>query len=370
MGWNPIKDVSKVFRETVVRPVLGIAGDKTGAVDAYNKATGLKKPTAADAPGESAYSLGLTEELKSLALKRQIEQAMANGTGAVYNGRFYADPAKAKEAWAQAGGAGDIQYFAGLGDDALTKKYLDIGLNAADEQARRELKLRQELGVDSVRQTLKELEASDPEGYAAQKRIKAQLTGEVEGYDPEAGDLGALLRDARAEYALGAKLDASTANEVEQAARAAQAARGNVLGLGAAAQETMALGAAGEARKQQRAQALLGYDTTAYARKQQGLANASNYVLDNPISNQFGSLAGAGAGNLAYAPTTPTTGAGLTGQLGTMYQQNAFTQDNLKLQNKLNAGNPWLNMGMGVAGNFLGAYTGGLGSGMAASAFK
>ena len=82
----------------------------------------------------------------------------------------------------------------------------------------------------------------DPEGYA-------QRTGMATSMD-------AYLQQAQQEAALGATLDDATRREVEQATRAGQSARGNVYGTPQLVEEAMSRGSAGEARKQQRQQAL------------------------------------------------------------------------------------------------------------------
>ena len=61
---------------------------------------------------------------------------------------------------------------------------------------------------------------------------------------------------AQQEAALGAQLDPATQREVEQATRAGQSARGNIYGTPQLVQEAMERGSAGEARRQQRQQAL------------------------------------------------------------------------------------------------------------------
>lgn len=82
----------------------------------------------------------------------------------------------------------------------------------------------------------------DPEGF----KQRAAL----------AGQMGSYLSQAQQEAALGAQLDPGTIREVEQATRRAQTARGNAYGTAQLVQEAMERGSMGEARKQQRQQAL------------------------------------------------------------------------------------------------------------------
>lgn len=372
---------------------------------------GSKSPDPPAAPDYAAANReGIISDIETLPLRRQIEQASVLGTGAVFNGKYYANAADAYAAaerqkaeldakiadyenrmnsnfgWAYAGGAqqlsdlreqrarmGEVGDFTGLGDDTLSRKYLGIALDGADELARRQLAAREELGVRNVQQTVAELKAADPEGYAARERIQRALEQDVEGFDPNAGDLGKLLGDARADYALGNKLDEGTRREVEQAARAAQAARGNILGIAPAVQEAMEIGSAGEARKQQRAAALSALESASYGRKQQNLSNASSFLLGNPITNQFGNLAGAQSGALNYQPQAATKGIGQNanaGQQAAGFAQQNYSQAMNAWQQQQSQGDPWMNIASGVIGAGVGAFTGGLGAGLAGGALN
>ncbi|MEN9631962.1 MAG: hypothetical protein RL077_366 [Verrucomicrobiota bacterium] len=358
---------------------------------------------------------GIETDIETLPLRRAIEQASALGEGAVFGGKYYKNPADAQVAklaatrqkdadlqslneqiaatkgnpwgWQERNQLmarrdtlqkerdklGDVGDFTGLGDDTLARKYLGVALDGADELARRQLKMRQEQGVANVEQTVKELRAADPEGYEARQRIQRSVESDVLNYDPEAGDMGTMLRDAREEYALGSKLDASTAQEVEQAARAAQSARGNILGIGAATQEAMALGSAGEARKNQRLSTLNTLEGQSYGRKQQGVASASSFLLGNPITNQFGSLGGAQSGALNYQPQSPTRGIGQDPNAGSRsqgYAQQNYSQAMDAYNQAAAKGNPWMSVASGVIGAGAGAFTGGLGAGAAGSLFS
>lgn len=82
----------------------------------------------------------------------------------------------------------------------------------------------------------------DPEGYAQRSAL--------------AGQMGSFLSDAQAQAALGSQLDPGTIREVEQQTRLGQQARGNVYGTPQLVQEAMQRGSMGEARRQQRQQAL------------------------------------------------------------------------------------------------------------------
>lgn len=295
--------------------------------------------------------------------------------------------------------------YSSFGDIDVAKGYGLAALDLGDEQARRQLALRQELGVRNVEQSRKEFIAADPEGYAQNQALKKQVfdrlssdantavLGDVLKRDRSAwqdgnADLAKILADTKTEYGLGAKLDESTAREVEQAARQAQASRGNILGIGAASQEAMALGSAGEARKQQRLanystaigavntdndrlrSNLLGTDTAKYAREQQGVANKQSFYLGTPLSAQFSTLGAAGGGAVNYNPAIGNQGAQVAnGNAGSQYALGVYGQQSQNAATAASQSNPWMNMAMGVAGTALGAYTGGLGAGFAAQTF-
>ena len=181
-------------------------------------------------------------------------------------------------------------------------------------------------------------------------------------------ELQKLLDDAKSDYALGSKLDDSTAREVEQAVRSAQAARGNVLGSAAATQEAMARGEMGYQRKQQRAQNLAALDNAVAGRKQQRLSDISA-VLNNAVVGQFGALSGAQNGAVGFNAVQNKGGTNISAnavQMGLGFAQNNY-QGQLEAW-KADQGNPWTNILSGAAGMALGSFTGGIGTGLAAKA--
>jgi hypothetical protein len=214
-----------------------------------------------------------------------------------------------------------------------------------------------------VKQTVEELKAADPESWALRQR----LLGEV-GDDRTSPELQKLLDDAKGEYELGSRLDDSTAREVEQAVRSAQAARGNVLGSAAATQEAMARGEMGNQRKQQRAQNLAALDNAVAGRKQQRLSDISA-VLNNAVVGQFGALSGAQNGAVGFNAVQGKAGTNIAGnavQMGLGFAQNNY-QGQIETW-KADQGNPWTNILSGAAGMALGSFTGGIGTGLASKA--
>jgi hypothetical protein len=360
--------------------------------------------------------------------------------------------------------------FSGLGDSAYAQQAADLAVDTNERLQRGQLDLRQEMvtdpetgklmtrGEQTARQTAREIEATDPEAYKARQSLTSKVMGDLEAptqavgadqslsryadtadalqtpgnderfgqiydlaskevSDPTTEALNKSLNSAMADYELGSQLSDSERSAVEQQARAGMASRGNILGDAAAFSEAMEVGAAGDARKAARTQALLGIQNQAfgqnsamrdqqtqrfgqlaglvsadvaqnqqayqnslgtlqtaaglrsqqtaedratraenYGKDQQKLANASSFILGQPVTNQFGSLQAAqngavGQGQVNYTGATgvanPSTAAGqIYGQQSQLYQQ---SRDLQQQQN-----NQW----MQLAGSATGAAAG------------
>jgi hypothetical protein len=167
-----------------------------------------------------------------------------------------------------------------------------------------------------------------------------------------ATSMDSYLKSMQDQAALGSQLDPITQMQVEQSARQAQQARGNLYGSGQAAVEAMTTGQAGQALLQQRQQALssalgqqqsylgagLGLGDTAMSLYQQGLANKANaqqnalsYLSSGQtpyqagasyLSNAEGAAGNAAQGGPVYQPAS--LGAG---QLGTAQQAPQYGLD-------------------------------------------
>ena len=168
--------------------------------------------------------------------------------------------------------------------------------------------------------------AVDPAEYAA----RAGLGTSMDSY----------LKSMQDQFALGSQLDPTTAKQVEQQTRLAQAGRGNVYGTPQMVEEAMASGQAGQALQQQRTQNLaaalggqqsylgagLGLGDTAMSLYQQGLSNTANAqqnALSYLSSGQTPYQAGAGYLNQANA------NAANAAQGGPVYQPASLGQGNL-----------------------------------------
>ena len=153
---------------------------------------------------------------------------------------------------------------------------------------------------------LQQMAQIDPQGY--QQRVAM------------AGGVDEFVKQAQQEAALGSTLDASTQREVEQATRAGQVARGNVYGTPQLVQEAMARGSAGEARAQQRRQALAGAlgMQQSYLQSGQGIGDIANTLYNQGFARNLQARQAAQGGALSYL------GSGQTPyQAGASYLQNA-----------------------------------------------
>ncbi len=198
--------------------------------------------------------------------------------------------------------------FTGYGDIDLARKNLEFQTESADKTAGAMLAVQQKYGPEFIAQRLKELELSDPEGFKLRKEMGVKVAAELEQ---------------------GYKLAPGMREEVEQATRAAQAARGNVLGAAPAAAEAMEVGNAGFRLWQQR------------------LANASSFLSGTTPVAQFGQISGGQAGAAPYAPQNIAAGVGLNqnaGQQGAQFAQQSYNA-------QLSAPNPWATLFGNVAGN-------------------
>ena len=166
----------------------------------------------------------------------------------------------------------------------------------------------------------------DPAEYAARQGLGTSMDS--------------YLKSVQDEYALGSQLDPVTQMQVEQQARKAQAARGNLYGSGQGAVEAMTTGQAGQALKQQRLGNLqtalggeqsylgsgLGMGSTAMQLYQQGLQNKANA--------QQGSLSYLSSGQTPYQAgasylNNANTNAANAAQGGPVYQPASLGQGTL-----------------------------------------
>lgn len=268
-----------------------------------------------DAPGAPDYAAanreGVMADIETLPIRRQIEAAARQGTVVEYR-----DPSTGQTRTAD---------FRGLGDIDAARQQLEFSRESADVMARTQLDLQSRYGPEYIRQRLEELKLSDPIGFALREQMGQTVTNEL---------------------AQGSKLSPEMAEQVRQSTRAAQAARGNVMGDANVAVEGMEVGNAGFRMLQQR------------------LANASSFLSGTTPVAQFGQIAGAQQGAAAFnpvgaAPVGSTVNQN-AGAAGANFAMQSYSQQSQNVF-AANAQNPWSTFFGGVSGGGLQAAGGAAG---------
>ena len=218
-------------------------------------------------------------------------------------------------------GVKNVTYdFKGSSDADATRADMEFGAEAADFMAKTMLDVQQKYGKDFVKQRIEELKAADPTGYEVR-----QMLGE----------------SAKEDLALGSALSPDMARQVTQQERAAQSARGGILGSAPAAAEAMSLGDAGFRMRQQR------------------LANAASFLSGATPVAQFGQISGAQQGASPFNPLGIQTGIGVNPNAGAQGQQfamNSYNQQMNYASNQQPIGSQLLGMAAGGMGGAFGEY--------------
>ena len=264
----------------------------------------------ADPPDPPDYAAatreGVEADIDSLPLRKIIEAAARQGTKVTYT---------------DMDGKEKTVDFTGFGDIDQSRKELDFAEESADRMAKSALNLQQKYGTDFVMQRLKELELSDPQFRKVRDSLGKAALEDVE---------------------LGYKLAPGMRDEVQQASRAAQMARGNYSGAAPAAEEAFEVGNA------------------AFRLRQQRLANAASYLSGTTPVAQFGQIAGAQQGAAPFQPMGIRSGIGLDPNAGARSLGLAQGVYNNQFQDYMNQQGQGADMFGSVAGLGLGALTGGL----------
>tara|TARA_Y100001937_G_scaffold52927_1_gene73113 strand:- start:629 stop:1495 length:867 start_codon:yes stop_codon:yes gene_type:complete len=268
---------------------------------------GLYSPDPPDPPDYAAATReGVEADIDSLPLRKLIESAARQGTKVTYT---------------DMDGKEKTVDFTGFGDIDQSRKELDFAEESADRMAKSALNLQQKYGTDFVMQRLKELELSDPQFRKVRDSLGKAALEDVE---------------------LGYKLAPGMRDEVQQASRAAQMARGNYSGAAPAAEEAFEVGNA------------------AFRLRQQRLANAASYLSGTTPVAQFGQIAGAQQGAAPFQPMGIRSGIGLDPNAGARSLGLAQGVYNNQFQDYMNQQGQGADMFGSVAGLGLGALTGGL----------
>jgi len=236
--------------------------------------------------------------------------------------------------------------FTGLGDADKA------GVNA-DKLAQTMLDLQRKYGSDFVAEARKQLEQSDPEGWAARKRLFDEVMADQDR-QPDLTLSKTIQQQMLDELNQGGATDAATNREIEQFLTAQQSARGGGYGKADEYERAMGVGQAAEARKAQRKQQALAFltsgatpDDVSFRRGQQNKANLASFLSGTTPTAQFASLSGAQNQAAPFIPGTP--GPTLNPNAGA--QGAAYAQGNYNTQTNYAAGqaNPWMaGLGLGL----------------------
>lgn len=263
-------------------------------------ASAAMAPGAPDAPDYAAANReAIMADIETLPLRKKIEAAAALGETITYK-----DPETGEEKTAD---------FSGFGDVDQSMAEVEAQLAAADMIAKKTLEIQDTYGTQFIEARLKELEASDPEGFAVRKEMGQQALDELQlGYDLAPG----------------------MESQIVQAERAGQAARGNILGQSAGAAEALKVGDA------------------AFRMRQQRLANAAAFLSGTTPAAQFGAISTAQAGAAPVATPAIQQGIGVNqaaGAQGAQYAMQAYGQQSANAMNWYQ-NNPWTTMLGSLAG--------------------
>lgn len=179
----------------------------------------------------------------------------------------------------------------------------------SDQMAQALLDIQQNYSPAFIQQRLAELQAADPQGYAARKQLFDQILSDSQ-QQPNRPMAQGLQDQVMNLLNQNGQLDARQLQEVQQQSRGGQVARGNFLGNAATEQEANNVVNAAQGAQDQNQQAALQFlqsgvspEDVAYRRLQQSLGNLSSFVNGQTPSAEFGSLSGAQSGIVPFTTT-------------------------------------------------------------------
>ena len=278
---------------------------------------GLYSARPPDPPDYAAATReGVEADIESLPLRKLIEAAARQGTKVTYT---------------DMSGKEQTVDFTGFGDVDLSRQDLEFAEESADRMAQAMLSVQEKYGADFVKQRMKELELADPKFREVREALGMAALEDVES---------------------GYKLAPGMREEVQQATRAAQYARGNVFGAAPAAEEAFEVGNA------------------AFRLRQQRLANAASYLSGATPVAQFGQIAGAQQGAAGFNPMGIRGGIGLDPSAGARSLGLASNVYNNQFQDYMQQSSMAGDMLGAVAGLGMGAMTGGLLGSMGGGGWK
>jgi len=288
---------------------------------------GVKIPNPADAAVQ-----GIQSDTQLQPFKYLLNAAADTGQNITLNGQNYD--------------------FTGLGN-------ADTAGKISDQMAQTLLDLQKEKSPAIIAQRLKELQAADPQGYAARQQLFDRIMSDAQSNPgrPVSSDLQQTLQD---ELAKGVGFnDAKQEEQVREGVRGGQVARGITLGNAPTSQEAQTVTNAGESLQTQRQQDALNMlqsgtspDDIAYRNMQQSLGNLANFQQGISPTAQFQQVSSAGNGPVQLTGQAPSTNTfnpnaaqtGMNNALSLYQGQSTYANA---------SANPWL-AGLGVAGQTAG----------------
>lgn len=225
----------------------------------------------------------------------------------------------------------------------------DTAAKVSDQMAQTLLQITKEKSPELIAQRLKELQAADPQGYAARQQLFDKIMADANANQdrPLSQATNQLIQD---ELAKGVGFsDDKQKREYQDSIRGGQVKSGIYLGNTKAREEAGGMINAGEALRSQRQQNALDLvqsgstpEDIAYRKLQQTLANLASFSNGTTPEAQFGQVSAAGSGPVSF------NGNGVNTDL---YNPNAAGQGiNNSLQSfqtsqvqKQNTPNPWTN---------------------------
>ncbi len=230
--------------------------------------------------------------------------------------------------------------FSGLGA-------ADVAASNADKTTQSVLDLEKKYGPDLVNQQLALQKLANPQGVAARDQEYQDIMARQN--KPVDTTMGQTLQDQlQSELNAGTNLDPVSQRQVEQAARNAQAARGNTLGTANEFAEAASVGQAGEARRAMHQGQALSFLTSGatpqdvnFRNDQQNIGNLASFLSGQTPQAQFSQL----AGNSAVQPTQTAqyNPAQLNpASVNSTAASSALGFSNFNLNAANNQANPWM----------------------------
>ena len=239
----------------------------------------MSSPKAPEAPDYAkANREGIIADIETLPMRKQIEAAARLG----------------QKVTVDIPDVGQRTYdFTGYSDADLTKAQMAQDRETAFANAKTQLELQDLYGDDFIEKSRKQLQMSDPEGFAAREQLAKTLM---------------------TDFAKGGELSDDVRREVEQSTRAGQSARGNYLGQANVTAEAMQTAEASERLKQQR------------------LTNIAAFINGTTPTAQFSQVTGAQAGAAGWMPQQMVQGIGQNANAGAQAAQFATSVYGTKAQ--------------------------------------